>query len=666
MSVNRTLPYDFYQLGQYHQPNTEPLAPAVNNVSEEWINDFSLRRPSYVSTLYILSYVLVILAIAFITITIIVLRLTLGEASGNSLVSVASYPLRDGTCESGLLTYNYVAHFFINFLGTIILGISNYIQQICTSPTIRNIAIEMQRNGDMSFGANSPSALSGRGSPLAWLWFSLVATSLPIHLTLNGIVGYAVFPINNATGQTVLLQNVVTLDYGADWTNITADQCITYLVSSYAYVLEYDNLTVVLNPEAAGDYNDYDGLAAFPAHESTAPDFLPSASDIANCYVHYIVSKCELTIRWLPLVCTSATLLTKSLVILIALRRHPHFRQRVYNSLGDMIALGARHQFQNNNFQNNVYPRRGQKVRWVQALGKWDVLVAVFWWTSALGVSIAGAITFGNVTSGLSFSAALKLFGIGSINYLTSFVPGQTNPAHTGGTPETASLQIIIANSPQLWLSLGYLLWNNQITRIWMEREWRSFYCNRKKPRISYHSKEIGVRATRWLQLPYWLTAILMVISTLMHFLVSQTLFVVEILGATRFSGYFFTNYSPLAIFAIGIIATILVLGITIYYYIPIRTNMPLMAGSARVVFDSCSGLSTALPVGGIAWGDISTPIKQQVGFGETVRPLLDGDPQSETARQRMSHNVSDARSWETESFIPWANNTDQEYVRFQ
>src|SRR5271163_1136687 len=194
---------------------------------------------------------------------------------------------------------------------------------------------------------------------------------------------------------------------------------------------------------------------------------------------------------------------------------------------------------------------------------------------SALGVSIAGVITFVNVTSGLSLSAALQLFGIGSINYLTSFVPGQTNPAHTGGTPESASLQIIIANSPQLWLSLGYLLWNNQITRIWMEREWRSFYCNPKKPRISYHSKEIGVRATRWLQRPYWLTAILMVISTLMPFLVSQTLFVVEILGVTRFSGYFFTNYSPLAIFAIGIIATILVLGITIYYFIPIRTNMP-------------------------------------------------------------------------------------------
>jgi hypothetical protein len=136
---------------------------------------------------------------------------------------------------------------------------------------------------------------------------------------------------------------------------------------------------------------------------------------------------------------------------------------------------------------------------------------------------------------------------------------------------------------------------------------------------------QTGVKPTRWLQLPYWLTGILMTISTIMHWLVSQTLFVVEILGKDSSPGYFYINYSPFAIFSIGVVSTILVVLITIYYFLPVRTWMPLMAGSARVVFESCVRLEPNLPLEGIEWGDVSTPMKRLAGFGNVARELKKG-----------------------------------------
>ena len=118
-----------------------------------------------------------------------------------------------------------------------------------------------------------------------------------------------------------------------------------------------------------------------------------------------------------------------------------------------------------------------------------------------------------------------------------------------------------------------------------------------------------------------------MVVSTLMHWLVSQTLFVVEVyFDNTGVMSVFHLHFSPLAIVMVGMIGIVLVVGITIYYFTPLRTWMPLMAGSTRVVFDSCVRLPrSSLPRGGIEWGDISTGNERMAGFGEMVARMVEG-----------------------------------------
>jgi hypothetical protein len=118
-----------------------------------------------------------------------------------------------------------------------------------------------------------------------------------------------------------------------------------------------------------------------------------------------------------------------------------------------------------------------------------------------------------------------------------------------------------------------------------------------------------------------------MVVSTLMHWLVSQTLFVVEVYFENpTVMSVFHLHYSPLAIIIVGLIGITLVFGITSFYFLPMNTWMPVMAGSARVVFDSCVRLPRSkLPRAGIEWGDISRANDRMAGFGEEVSRMVEG-----------------------------------------
>ena len=61
-------------------------------------------------------------------------------------------------------------------------------------------------------------------------------------------------------------------------------------------------------------------------------------------------------------------------------------------------------------------------------------------------------------------------------------------------------------------------------------------------------------------------------------------------------------------------------------YLIPIKSAMPVMAGSVWTVFMACTELG-ALPAEGIQWGDISAPDEDsgRTGFGGDVKAIVEG-----------------------------------------
>ena len=109
---------------------------------------------------------------------------------------------------------------------------------------------------------------------------------------------------------------------------------------------------------------------------------------------------------------------------------------------------------------------------------------------------------------------------------------GQVTPAAivdgwnigVNGTPSSRILEsILIANTPQMIFSFLYLNLNGLLTTMWLAEEWSGFATQRKALRTS---RPRGLqRRTHFLQLPYKISIPLMVLSGLLHWLISQSLF---------------------------------------------------------------------------------------------------------------------------------------------
>lgn len=246
-----------------------------------------------------------------------------------------------------------------NCVGTIILGVSNYLQQLCTSPTENDIYLELAECGDINFGANSPwrlFRLTKHRSSLCSAWIVLMVTSVPIHLFLNGMFGYArtILPWKGATILSKMTSEFIVGDE-LSWANVTNEMCVQFL--SETYNTKVRNFTAVINTTSV----DTTQLAFIPIPPNW--NLTTSLSDIHDpgtvvldlwnttnnappflyCLVDYVEPQCGISVRWAPSVVISITLVIKSVFVLLILKRILHFRSRLYNSLGDIIDLAVRH-----------------------------------------------------------------------------------------------------------------------------------------------------------------------------------------------------------------------------------------------------------------------------------------------------------------------------------
>ena len=93
----------------------------------------------------------------------------------------------------------------------------------------------------------------------------------------------------------------------------------------------------------------------------------------------------------------------------------------------------------------------------------------------------------------------------------------------------TASVlaNVLIVNAPQLCLSFVYFFANGLFTSMLLTVEYNNYAVVRKGLRVS--APEGRQRSTYYLQLPYRYAGTLIVLSALLHWLVSQSLFLVKI-----------------------------------------------------------------------------------------------------------------------------------------
>lgn len=157
----------------------------------------------------------------------------------------------------------------------------------------------------------------------------------------------------------------------------------------------------------------------------------------------------------------------------------------------------------------------------------------------------------------------------------------------------TTSLTII-ANTPQLLLSLVYLMINRLITAMSVSREWAAFATSRKGLRTT---KPMGSqRSTYWLQIPYRIAVPMMAVSTALHNITSQVLFFGKIrvyandVATTasvleEVSGLGFSNA---ALMALTILVSVLLLLIILLGVLVSKSKLPPVFFSSAIISAAC------------------------------------------------------------------------------
>src|SRR5947207_3190923 len=144
-------------------------------------------------------------------------------------------------------------HFDINFLGSIVLVSSNYLQEICSNPSFMEIRKGIEARKDLKFGSNSNAVFSdGKSLSQRLIWIMLVLTSLPVHIMINGIMGPAVISIvaGSQAIQTTHHEAQICPSYALNWTVVHSVQCAEMLHKSIAYVTDFQNITILVNPDS--------------------------------------------------------------------------------------------------------------------------------------------------------------------------------------------------------------------------------------------------------------------------------------------------------------------------------------------------------------------------------------------------------------------------------
>lgn len=219
--------------------------------------------------------------------------------------------------------------------------------------------------------------------------------------------------------------------------------------------------------------------------------------------------------------------------------------------------------------------------------------------------------------------------------------PNRQNTVSFGGTGGIAAAAII-ANLPHLIFSVMYLQWNTFFTSMAMGKEWNDFSLRRAPLRVSDNPR--GEQRSRYfLQLPYRFSIPLMAVSILLHWMLSQAVFVLAVetivlehTPPTLHWASAACGYSPVAILTI-LVASLVIPGSVFTF------GRCLYAGPAPVVGSCSLAIAAAchhldgkghpdVALNAVKWGVMADWDKRQMEQGEQddrnqgMRHLLPSD----------------------------------------
>ncbi|GAB1318664.1 hypothetical protein MFIFM68171_08874 [Madurella fahalii] len=236
--------------------------------------------------------------------------------------------------------------------------------------------------------------------------------------------------------------------------------------------------------------------------------------------------------------------------------------------------------------------RRRRKFATVST-GRW--FFCLFLFSGAL-ISCLGLLGHGlESIDGARDAAAVMGLGLGALNSKTLL----RGPSVGSGWTFLLS-NVVLANCPQAVMSVLYFAYNGLFTAISLGTEWDGYAKKRKGLRVSASRPAGAQRSTYFLQLPYRYSIPLLIFSGLLHWLISQSIFLVfleiyespAVEDSESWVSANMTNTTTCGWSPAGLVSVIIVGGVMIIFLV--ASGFRRLRSSTMPVAESCSAAISA------------------------------------------------------------------------
>ncbi len=172
--------------------------------------------------------------------------------------------------------------------------------------------------------------------------------------------------------------------------------------------------------------------------------------------------------------------------------------------------------------------------------------------------------------------------------------------------------KVLLPNVPHLVVSSGYFMLNSLVTIMVGASEYNSYAKQRKPLRVS--SPRGAQRSTYYLSLPYKYSISMLVVSALLHWLVSQSFFFVQIV-ASDIDGVerkiITCGYSPIGITFTIVLGVLFLFAVLIIGLRRFKSPMPLAGQCSAVISAACHPSTSSVDddanhaLKPVQWGEI-------------------------------------------------------------
>ncbi|KAH7383464.1 hypothetical protein BKA64DRAFT_582563, partial [Cadophora sp. MPI-SDFR-AT-0126] len=483
-----------------------------------------------------------------------------------------------GTCPS-VKTIGLWIHVAINVISTILLGASNYCMQCLCSPTRREVDNAHESNTWLDVGIQSFRNLMKIRKGRMTLWIMLALSSIPLHLMFNS----AIF-VSLTANEYIVAAVTENFINGAEWTLDGSDDFHHLIVSQMQQnISSYDRLEpedcireygvdylssrrhalVVVsgqNPDpllgildwmydnsqnswvcgtTQGPNNtletipieNFDCSIHVALYENEA--FLMADREVEYCLSQKVEDRCRLQFAVPIMVAVLSCNFVKLLCMVLTIWK---CREPTFVTLGDALSsflevpdrytmgmcIARKKEFE------NAWPD-GEPKRWdVRKHFRFEAVGLQRW----IGSNTLCAVAL------IALSLALKY----AIHYTTTASDIKTLWDLGFGTVTSASLirwntpvlgspglmkNVLLANSPQIILSMLYIVYNRMFTCMSFSKEWHDLAHRRLALRVTLPRG--SQRSTYFLSLPYRYLIPISLVSIATHWILSESLFLVAI-----------------------------------------------------------------------------------------------------------------------------------------